>query len=154
MTLSRSILKIVQIHRRKFELFLHHSIKVFLYDTSRKLLLRGFTMSIDLILKKSSIPSKENAIPGRSEAVTISGIHAVTEENITRLPNESEAMIVLGMGCFWGAERKLWNTRALPLPRLAMLEDIQRTQRMKKLAQAKRAIQKWSRSYSIQEKPL
>ena len=70
-------------------------------------------MSIDLILKKSSIPSKEDAIPGRPEAITLSGIHAITQEDITRLPHEHEDMIVLGMGCFWGAERKFWNTKGV-----------------------------------------
>lgn len=70
-------------------------------------------MSIDLILKKSSIPSKEDAIAGRSKAVSISGIHSITKEDITRPPNENEEMIVFGMGCFWGAERKLWNTKGV-----------------------------------------
>ncbi|WP_206696854.1 peptide-methionine (S)-S-oxide reductase MsrA [Marinomonas algicola] len=70
-------------------------------------------MSIDSILKKSSIPSKEDAIPGRPEAITLSGIHAITQEDITRLPHEHEDMIVLGMGCFWGAERKFWNTKGV-----------------------------------------
>ncbi|MFT2109938.1 peptide-methionine (S)-S-oxide reductase MsrA [Marinomonas sp. 2405UD68-3] len=70
-------------------------------------------MSLDSILKKSTIPFKEDAIIGRKEPIKISSIHAVTKEDISRLPNENEEMIVLGMGCFWGAERKLWNTEGV-----------------------------------------
>ncbi len=65
------------------------------------------------MLKKSTIPSKEDAIVGRKESIKISSIHPITKEDITRQPNENEEMIVLGMGCFWGAERKLWNTEGV-----------------------------------------
>ncbi|MCZ2720730.1 peptide-methionine (S)-S-oxide reductase MsrA [Marinomonas sp. 15G1-11] len=70
-------------------------------------------MSINAILKKSAIPSKEEAIVGRKEAIKITGIHIITKDDMTRQPEKSEAMIVLGMGCFWGAERKLWNTKGV-----------------------------------------
>ncbi|ETX09375.1 peptide methionine sulfoxide reductase [Marinomonas ushuaiensis DSM 15871] len=66
--------------------------------------------SITDILKKSSIPDKEQALPGRSTPLTISGISVITNEPFIRTPKENEAEVILGMGCFWGAERKLWNT--------------------------------------------
>ncbi|TYL47598.1 peptide-methionine (S)-S-oxide reductase MsrA [Marinomonas sp. IMCC 4694] len=62
------------------------------------------------ILKKSGIPSQEEALPGRKAPLEISGIHAVNGEPFTRSLDNKEASVILGMGCFWGAERKLWNT--------------------------------------------
>lgn len=66
--------------------------------------------SITDILKKSMIPEKAQALPGRSTPLKISGISLINNEPFIRNPNENEAEVILGMGCFWGAERKLWNT--------------------------------------------
>lgn len=46
---------------------------------------------------------------GRGEEMAISAIHAVNQENIKRPLKDNEERIVVGMGCFWGAERKFWN---------------------------------------------
>ncbi|WOD07036.1 peptide-methionine (S)-S-oxide reductase MsrA [Marinomonas sp. GJ51-6] len=66
--------------------------------------------NISDILKKSMIPEKEQALPGRSTPLSISGISVINNEPFIRTPKENEAEVILGMGCFWGAERKLWNT--------------------------------------------
>jgi peptide-methionine (S)-S-oxide reductase len=66
--------------------------------------------NIEAILKKSAIPTEADALPGRSTPLTISGIHAVNNEPFVRDENPNESEVILGMGCFWGAERKLWNT--------------------------------------------
>ncbi|SBS27724.1 Peptide methionine sulfoxide reductase MsrA [Marinomonas aquimarina] len=65
---------------------------------------------IDKLLKKCTIPSKEEALKGRSEPLLIEENHLVTKENIKRHSETAETEIYLAMGCFWGAERKLWNT--------------------------------------------
>lgn len=52
-------------------------------------------------------------IGGRDKALEISGIHAVNKEDMKRPLYDHEENIVLGMGCFWGAERKLWNTKGV-----------------------------------------
>ena len=62
------------------------------------------------ILKKSSIPNEAEALPGRELPVKISGIHAINNEMFLRQKAANESEIILGMGCFWGAERKFWNT--------------------------------------------
>lgn len=54
-----------------------------------------------------------NPLEGREEALSISGIHAVNAEDMKRPLKEHEENIVIGMGCFWGAERKLWNTEGV-----------------------------------------
>ncbi len=66
--------------------------------------------NINDILKKSMIPEKEQALPGRSTPLSISGINVVNNEPFVRTPKENESEVILGMGCFWGAERKFWNT--------------------------------------------
>ena len=65
------------------------------------------TLLMDENTKKLNI---EQASASKSEPISISGIHALSQENIVREAKPNEALIVLGMGCFWGAERKLWNT--------------------------------------------
>ncbi|TPE50684.1 peptide-methionine (S)-S-oxide reductase MsrA [Maribrevibacterium harenarium] len=61
-------------------------------------------------LAKCQIPEPAEALPGREIPLTISGIHAVNGDNILRKLTDTEGEIYLGMGCFWGAERKFWNT--------------------------------------------
>ncbi|RBO78542.1 peptide-methionine (S)-S-oxide reductase MsrA [Marinomonas aquiplantarum] len=67
------------------------------------------TSSTEEILKKSSIPNAADALPGRDTPIQVTGIHAVNGESFLRKKNTYEAEVILGMGCFWGAERKLWN---------------------------------------------
>ncbi|MDN3520876.1 peptide-methionine (S)-S-oxide reductase MsrA [Halomonas ramblicola] len=49
------------------------------------------------------------ALPGRDTPLTISGVHAVNGRAM--LPPFPEGLdeIVLGLGCFWGAERLFWQ---------------------------------------------
>ncbi|REG83168.1 peptide-methionine (S)-S-oxide reductase MsrA [Marinomonas pollencensis] len=61
-------------------------------------------------LKKSSMPTKESALPGRTTPLPISGIHAVNHASFLSPMESNEAEVILAMGCFWGAERKFWNT--------------------------------------------
>lgn len=65
---------------------------------------------IEKILKKSAIPDKNNALVGRGNEMNISGIHAVNKASLLGPLQGNESAIVLGLGCFWGAERKFWNT--------------------------------------------
>ena len=55
------------------------------------------------------IPSAEQALPGRNEPMQFDPRHAVLGTSmIAPFPEDCE-QIVLGLGCFWGAERKYWN---------------------------------------------
>lgn len=51
----------------------------------------------------------DRALPGRDTPLPISGVHAVNGRAM--LPPFPEGMeeIVLGLGCFWGAERLFWQ---------------------------------------------
>lgn len=59
--------------------------------------------------EKTKMIKPENALAGRSTPLTISGMHTVTQnKTVPPFPNGLEQVIV-GMGCFWGAERKFWQ---------------------------------------------
>ncbi|MFD1384526.1 peptide-methionine (S)-S-oxide reductase MsrA [Rhodanobacter aciditrophus] len=69
-------------------------------------------MSINLLknIDKSSVISKNEALEGRSEPLFIEDTNIVTKDYIKRSAKEGEQEIYIAMGCFWGAERKFWNT--------------------------------------------
>ena len=51
----------------------------------------------------------EDALPGRSEPMPVSAIHFVNGNSLQApFPDRTE-VIILGMGCFWGAERSFWQ---------------------------------------------
>lgn len=58
---------------------------------------------------KQRMPTAEETLPGRDEPVRISGEHLVNGHSmIPPFPPGCEE-IVLGLGCFWGAERLFWQ---------------------------------------------
>jgi len=59
---------------------------------------------------KEKIVPQDDALLGRDDVMQITAVHAVNNENMNRVLAQNEERIILGMGCFWGAERKLWNT--------------------------------------------
>ncbi len=50
-----------------------------------------------------------HALPGRDTPVQISGVHAVSGRSMLPPFPEGHEQIVLGLGCFWGAERLFWQ---------------------------------------------
>jgi len=59
--------------------------------------------------RPTEIPTAAKALPGRDEAVQFDPIHAVLGTSMVEpFPDDCE-QVVLGLGCFWGAERKFWN---------------------------------------------
>ncbi|KAK3578358.1 hypothetical protein CHS0354_039071, partial [Potamilus streckersoni] len=59
---------------------------------------------------KTVMPAKENALPGRTEKMVVSDVHAVNNHRtIPPFPDEMK-LAIFGMGCFWGVERKFWKT--------------------------------------------
>ncbi|PMR75639.1 peptide-methionine (S)-S-oxide reductase MsrA [Billgrantia endophytica] len=49
------------------------------------------------------------ALPGRDTPLAISGMHAVNGRSMLPPFPEGTDSIVLGLGCFWGAERLFWQ---------------------------------------------
>ena len=59
--------------------------------------------------KLLNIPEIEDSLPGRSTPISISGVHALNGKTITPPFSEEMDSLVVGMGCFWGAERVFWQ---------------------------------------------
>ena len=57
---------------------------------------------------KLRIPSPQEALPGRETPMPVASAHVVTGNPMVGVPPGHEVAI-FGMGCFWGAERKLWQ---------------------------------------------
>ncbi len=58
---------------------------------------------------KTEMATPEDALPGRSEVVTVPPAHFVNDNPLTDPFPEGTETIVFGMGCFWGAERRFWQ---------------------------------------------
>ncbi|QKX18427.1 peptide-methionine (S)-S-oxide reductase MsrA [Microbulbifer sp. YPW1] len=58
---------------------------------------------------KTQIPAADEALPGRAEAMPISGKHFVSGHSMVAPFPEGMQQAVFGMGCFWGAERLFWE---------------------------------------------
>lgn len=58
---------------------------------------------------KQRMPTADEALPGRSEPMSISGRHLVNEHPMVPPFPQGHEEIVLGLGCFWGAERLFWE---------------------------------------------
>lgn len=59
--------------------------------------------------KTLTIPSKAEALTGRSEEMPLSNKHFVNGNPIKGPFPEQMQMAMFGLGCFWGAERKFWQ---------------------------------------------
>jgi len=57
---------------------------------------------------KTQMISADSALPGRDMAMPVTEPHTITGNSLTDYPDGFEK-IVVGMGCFWGAERKFWQ---------------------------------------------
>lgn len=59
--------------------------------------------------RPTGLPTPEQALPGRAEPIPTAEAHFVTGRPLRGpFPDGAEA-VLLGMGCFWGAERIFWQ---------------------------------------------
>ena len=58
---------------------------------------------------KTKLPQPHEALPGRSERMSIPERHYVNQNSIEPVDAQLR-QAMFGMGCFWGAERMFWDT--------------------------------------------
>jgi peptide-methionine (S)-S-oxide reductase len=62
-----------------------------------------------LLSKKSTLPSREQALPGRTVPLKVPEQHFVNGHRIVPPFPAGLREALFGMGCFWGAERLFWQ---------------------------------------------
>lgn len=59
--------------------------------------------------KLMSVPTADEALPGRAEPLMVESAHFVSGAIITGECPDDQNEVLLGLGCFWGAERVFWS---------------------------------------------
>ena len=59
-------------------------------------------------LKKNNLVDKSDALVGRNDPIENELFHEINGRNLMEIPKDFE-IIILGMGCFWGAEKIFWK---------------------------------------------
>ncbi len=60
--------------------------------------------------KPIQMPAPEQALPGREEAMSVPETHFVNGHRMLPPYPEGMELGLFGLGCFWGAERRFWET--------------------------------------------
>jgi peptide-methionine (S)-S-oxide reductase len=63
--------------------------------------------------KKVTMPSASDALPGRKTKLPVPEKHFVNGSSLTPPFREGLQTALFGMGCFWGAEKKFWQTKGV-----------------------------------------
>ena len=59
--------------------------------------------------KPKTIPSKAEALPGRTDRMPVPDAHFVNQHRLTPPFPDGLQLALFGMGCFWGAEKMFWS---------------------------------------------
>lgn len=65
---------------------------------------------LNMLGKKLSIPAKSEALPGRTHEMPTAEKHFVNGNPLKGPYPEGLRTATFGLGCFWGAERRFWQT--------------------------------------------
>lgn len=62
----------------------------------------------EILVNKNELPTQQQALPGRESPMAVPAEHFVNGHSLTEFPAGFQTAI-FGLGCFWGAERRLWS---------------------------------------------
>jgi peptide-methionine (S)-S-oxide reductase len=62
-----------------------------------------------VLSNKLSLPTSETALPGRAIEMPVNNVHFVHGRPLQEPFPDHLVKVYLGLGCFWGAERKFWQ---------------------------------------------
>ncbi len=63
--------------------------------------------------RPASLPEPGEALPGRAEKMPVAAKHFVNGASLEPPFPEGLQLATFGLGCFWGAERKFWQTKGV-----------------------------------------
>ena len=67
------------------------------------------TLRSQILAHKLELPSSAQALPGRESPMPVPEAHYVNGHPLTAPFPAGVQQIVVGLGCFWGAERRFWQ---------------------------------------------
>ena len=66
-----------------------------------------------MVLAPQTMPTREEALPGRIERMTVPAKHFVNGHPMQGPFPEGTKTAMFALGCFWGAEKKFWQTKGV-----------------------------------------
>lgn len=63
----------------------------------------------EILVNKNALPSAEQALPGRESPMAVPAEHFVNGHPLQAPFPANLQTAIFGLGCFWGAERRLWQ---------------------------------------------
>ncbi|USE00839.1 peptide-methionine (S)-S-oxide reductase MsrA [Vibrio sp. SCSIO 43133] len=61
------------------------------------------------MMRKTEMISADQALPGRDHAIAKMEPHFINQSDLNASLQEHQQSVVIGLGCFWGAERVFWQ---------------------------------------------
>ncbi|WP_257111334.1 peptide-methionine (S)-S-oxide reductase MsrA [Pseudomonas ficuserectae] len=67
------------------------------------------TLRSEILVNKNVLPTAEQALPGRETPMALPETHFVNGNPLLGPFSSNVEFAIFGLGCFWGAERRLWQ---------------------------------------------